>query len=226
VNRPGARAGTRPGARVTPGAAATRAILSDTNTTSVHFHPIALLQSVLHVGLAGELNDTFALSLLVGESHFTALAHDVFQILPAGGAAQVVHVETIVRASRRPEPFIATTPGIASSSVATTASAAPSEAPSTAAEVTASAATAAAGHLNAKPLAKKFPSVQVMARVFSVSLVLEFHESVSILQQDFTQPPILVEKLFDIPLPSFLVETSNVDAASHLQRCKYLKINE
>ena len=144
---------------------------------------VQMLNGVLHVLVANELNYASAILVHIGVADIAGLPHVVLQILPATSGRQASDDATVLRASSRRST---TTRSIASSATASTAGT----------------ATSALLELDAELMAVIVVAITALYRVLGIERVLELDEGVwrsfTVLQVNVLDLAVLVEDVFDV----------------------------
>lgn len=162
----GAATTTRSGAAARVGSASARTIFHQADFPAVDVRAIQLVEGPLHVRVTPELNYPLIGALLVSVriGHLSCLTHEVLQILPAAAAGQVLHYEAVLCTDWGP--------------ILISARAAPAAVSTT---VAISVSPWSAGMFDYHPLSAQVLPVQLVNGVIGVSVVLELHETITVL---------------------------------------------
>lgn len=152
-------------------------------------------QRVLHVGVGGELDDSLVPSQLVcvRVGDFAGLPHEIFEVLPAHAAAQVFHEELVLGAAGRAVPARAACSAVAGARPTADAS----------------------RQFDRDAFAHQLLTVEIVHRVFGVTVVVELDEAVAVFEQDFTDAAVAFEELLQVPFSHIVVEATHKHTGRH-----------
>jgi len=152
----------------------------------------------------------------VGISYFSCLPHVVLQVLPAHSAGKIFHDNSVVGTSWRtifikPDGSVTAIASASTTSIITTITA-------TAATplFTISTVRCSTGNFNRNSFTQQVSAIHFVASIIGIPVIVEFHETKSILHGYFTNPSKFAEKAFNIFFPRSVRQSSDINASRHL----------